>query len=100
MFPEIRLHKGFRNIRLQRSDVDPNQFVLIEERDEAQNFHDYIQFRTETGDAARLLAMTVSPPQMGIWALNPLAAAQAYVVTPPSGLVVTIGVRAVLIMEN
>jgi hypothetical protein len=33
--------------------------------------------RTETGDAARLLAMTVSPPQMGIWALNPLAAAQA-----------------------
>jgi heme-degrading monooxygenase HmoA len=77
MFQEIRLHKGFRNIRLLRSDVDPNQFVLIEEWDEAQNFHDYIQFRTETGDAARLLAMTVSPPQMGIWALNPLAAAQA-----------------------
>jgi quinol monooxygenase YgiN len=77
MFPETRMHKGFRNIRLLRSDVDPNQFVLIEEWDEAQNFHDYIQFRTETGDTARLLAMTVGPPQMGIWALSPLAAERA-----------------------
>ena len=77
MFPETRLHKGFRSIRLLRSDVDPNQLLLIEEWDEAQNFRDYAQFRTETGDTARLLAMTVSPPQMGVWALNPLAAAQA-----------------------
>ena len=49
MFPETRLHKGFRNIRLLRGDVDPNQFVLIEEWDEAQDFHDYAQFRVETG---------------------------------------------------
>ena len=77
MFPETRLHAGFRNIRLLRSDVDPNQFLLIEEWDEAQNFHDYAQFRTETGDTAGLLAMTVSQPQMGVWALKPLAAAQA-----------------------
>jgi quinol monooxygenase YgiN len=76
-FPETRLHEGFRNIRLLRGDVDPNQFVLIEEWDEAQNFHDYAQFRVDTGDTARLLAMTVSFPQMGVWALNPLAAAQA-----------------------
>jgi Antibiotic biosynthesis monooxygenase len=38
MFPETRLHKGFRNIRLLRSDADPNQFVLIEEWDEVQDF--------------------------------------------------------------
>jgi quinol monooxygenase YgiN len=77
MFPQTRLHRGFRNIRLLRSDADPNQFLLIEEWDEAQNFHNYAQFRTETGDTAGLLAMTVSPPQMGVWALNPVAAAQA-----------------------
>jgi quinol monooxygenase YgiN len=77
MFPQTRLHQGFRNIRLLRSDADPNRFLLIEEWDETQNFHNYAQFRTETGDTAGLLAMTVSPPQMGVWALNPVAAAQA-----------------------
>ena len=77
MFPQTRLRKGFRDIRLLRSDTDPNQFLLLEEWDEAQNFHDYAQFRTETGDTAKLLAMIASPPQMGVWALNPLAAAQA-----------------------
>jgi quinol monooxygenase YgiN len=75
MFPETRLHKGFRSIRLLQSDVDPNHFVLIEEWDEAQDFHDYVQFRTDRGETAGLLAMTVSPPQMGVWALEPLAAA-------------------------
>ena len=77
MFPQTRLHQGFRNIRLLRSDADPNQFLLIEEWDEVQNFHNYAEFRTETGDTAGLLAMTASPPQMGVWALNPVAAAQA-----------------------
>jgi heme-degrading monooxygenase HmoA len=77
MFPETRRHKGFRSIRLLRGDVDPNQFVLIEEWDEARNFHDYAQFRVETGDTEKLLAMTASYPQLGVWAFNPLAAAQA-----------------------
>jgi quinol monooxygenase YgiN len=77
MFPETRLRKGFRNIRLLRSDTDPNQFVLIEEWDEAQNFQDYGQFRVETGDTEKLLAMTASYPQLGVWALNPVASAQA-----------------------
>jgi heme-degrading monooxygenase HmoA len=77
MFPVTRLRKGFRNIRLLKSDVDPNQFVLIEEWDEAQSFHDYVQFRVETGDTEKLLAMTASFPQLSIWALNPLAVAQA-----------------------
>jgi quinol monooxygenase YgiN len=73
MFPETRLRKGFRNIRLLRSDTDPNQFVLIEEWDEAKNFQDYAQFRVETGDTAKLLAMTASSPQIGVWAVSPLA---------------------------
>ena len=77
MFPVTRLRKGFRNIRLVTSDVDSNQFLLIEEWDEAQNFHDYAQFRVETGDTGKLLAMTASFPQMGVWALNPLAEARA-----------------------
>ena len=77
MFPETRLWKGFRSIRLLRSDVDPNQFVLIEEWDEAQSFQDDAQFRVETGDTEKLLAMTVSFPQLAVWALNPLAAARA-----------------------
>src|SRR5271154_14765 len=75
MFPETRLHKGFRNIRLLRSDLDPDHFVLIEEWDEAQNFQDYVQSRTDRGETAGLRAMPVSPPQMGVWALEPLAAA-------------------------
>jgi len=75
MFPVTRLREGFRNIRLLRSDVDPGQFLLIEEWDEAQNFRDYAQFRVETGDTAALLAMVASPPQLDVWALP--AAAQA-----------------------
>jgi quinol monooxygenase YgiN len=77
MFRETRLRKGFRAIRLLRSEIDPNQLLLIEEWDEAQDFHDYAQFRTETGDTARLLAMTASPPQMGLWTQGPLAEAKA-----------------------
>ena len=77
MFPETRLYKGFRNIRLLRSDLDPNHFMLIEEWDEAQNFHDYVQFRTERGETAGLLAMTASTPQLGIWTLEPVAGARA-----------------------
>jgi len=77
MFPVTRLHAGFRNIRLIRSDADANQFLLIEEWDEARNFQDYAQFRTNTGDTAGLLAMTANPPQMGVWMLDPLAEARA-----------------------
>jgi heme-degrading monooxygenase HmoA len=79
MFPVTRLRKGFRNIRLLRSDGDgdSNQFLLIEEWEEAQDFQDYAQFRVETGDTEKLLAMTASFPQLTVWALNPLAAAQA-----------------------
>ena len=71
-----RQRQGFRTIRLLRSDTEPNQFLLIEEWDEAQNFRDYAQFRTETGDTAALLAMTAAAPQLAVWTLNPLAAAQ------------------------
>lgn len=77
MFPTTRLKKGFRNIRLLRSGVDPNEFILVQEWDEVQDHQDYMQFRTEIGDIAKLMAMTVSPPQIGYWSLEPLAAAQA-----------------------
>jgi quinol monooxygenase YgiN len=77
MFPTTRLKKGFRNIRLLRSEVDPDEFNLVQEWDEVQDHKNYMQFRTETGDIAKLLATAVSPPQIGYWALDPLAAAQA-----------------------
>jgi quinol monooxygenase YgiN len=77
MFPVTRQRAGFRDIRLLKSVLEPNQFVLIEAWDDIRNFQDYAQFRTETGDTAALLAMTASPPQLGVWALDPLAAAQA-----------------------
>ena len=77
MFPTTRLKKGFRNIRLLRSEVDPFEFMLVQEWDEVQNHHDYMQFRTETGDMAMLMAMTVSPPQIQYWSLEPLAEAQS-----------------------
>ncbi len=56
MFPTTRLKKGFRNIRLLRSEVDPNEFILVQEWDEVQNHQDYMQFRTEAGDIAKLMA--------------------------------------------
>ena len=39
--------------------------MLIEEWDQVQDFHAYAQFRAETGDTQKLLAMTVSDPQVG-----------------------------------
>jgi quinol monooxygenase YgiN len=77
MFPVTRLRAGFRNIRLLRSDDAPNQFLLVEEWDNARDFHSYTQFRVDTGDTEKLLAMTASFPQLAIWALDPLAAAEA-----------------------
>ena len=76
MFPQTRLHEGFRHISLLRSEIDPNQFLLIEGWDEAQNFQDYAKFREGTGDSANLQAMTAGPPQIGLWGSGPLAAAQ------------------------
>ena len=77
MFSTTRMKKGFRSIRLLRSEVDPNEFILVQEWDEVQDHIDYMKFRTETGDIAKLMAMTVSAPQVGYWSLEPLAAAQA-----------------------
>lgn len=75
MFPDTRLHPGFRSIRLLQSETDPNSFVLIEEWDMVQNFHDYAKFREGTGDTEALLSMTASYPQVGIWSHPPLAEA-------------------------
>lgn len=77
MFPMTRLKKGFRNIRLLRSEVDPNEFTLVQEWDEVQDHQNYMQFRTETGDLEKLMAMAVNPPQIAYWSLEPLASAQA-----------------------
>jgi quinol monooxygenase YgiN len=75
MFPTTRLKKGFRNIRLLRSELDPNDLILVQEWDAVADHQAYMQFRTETGDIEALMAMTVSPPQIGYWGLEPLAAA-------------------------
>ena len=77
MFPTTRLKKGFRSIRLLRSMSDPNELILIQEWDQVEDHRDYMQFRTETGDMASLLSMTVGPPQLSYWGLGPLASAQA-----------------------
>jgi heme-degrading monooxygenase HmoA len=77
MFPVTRTYKGFRNIRLLKSEVEPDQFTLIEEWDKVEDFYAYAQFRNDTGDTANLLAMTVNPPQLGVYALKPLASARA-----------------------
>lgn len=77
MFEETKLKEGFRNIRLLRSDADSHHFTLIEEWDEAQNYHDYIAWRTARGDFDGLASMVTGQPQIGVWDLTPLAAAQA-----------------------
>lgn len=77
MFRQTRLREGFRNIRLLRSDADPNQFILIEEWDAAQNFHDYVAWRTSRGEMEGFLVMVAAQPRIGIWDITPLAAAEA-----------------------
>ncbi|MFZ0679295.1 putative quinol monooxygenase [Candidatus Binatus sp.] len=77
MFHQTRLREGFRNIRLLRSDADSNHFILIEEWDAAQNFQDYVAWRTDRGEMEGLLAMVAAQPQIGIWDITPLAAAEA-----------------------
>lgn len=76
LFQETRNHKGFRNIRLVRGGLDPNQFMLIEEWDEPQDFYDYAEFRVQRGDTEKLLALIAEPAHTGIWHLDPLASAQ------------------------
>lgn len=77
MFKETRLREGFRNIRLLRSDTNSNHFTLIEEWDEARNYHEYVAWRTARGDFDGLVTMMAEQPQVGVWDLKPLAAAQA-----------------------
>ena len=77
MFQQTRLREGFRNIRLLRSDADSNHFILIEEWDNAQHFHDYVAWRTGRGEMEGFLAMVTARPQIGIWDITPLAAAEA-----------------------
>ena len=77
MFPVTRTHPGFRNIRLLRSETDANELILIQEWDSVQDHQNYMRFRAERGDIDRLMAMTVGPPQIGYWAIAPLAAAEA-----------------------
>jgi quinol monooxygenase YgiN len=77
MFAVTRTHAGFRNIRLLRSEIEPDTLILIQEWDSVQDHLNYMRFRAENGDIDRLTAMTMSPPQIGYWATTPLAAAQA-----------------------
>lgn len=77
MFPETRLKKGFRSIRLLRSASVLNDFILMQEWDDVADHQSYMQFRSDTGDMAKLLAMTTCPPKVEYWSLDPLAAAQA-----------------------
>ena len=77
MFHQTRLREGFRNIRLLRSDADSNHFILIEEWDAAQNFQDYVAWRTARGEMEGFLAMVAAQPQIEIWDITPLAAAEA-----------------------
>src|ERR1700744_3018185 len=77
MFKLTRLRPGFRAIRLLRGDIEKNQFILVEEWDEAQNFHDYMQFRTDRGEIEGFLSMVTERPQIGIWDQNPVASARA-----------------------
>ncbi len=77
LFPETRRCRGFRSIHLLAGATASDQFMLIQEWDDAQSFQDYARFRAETGDAEKLLAMVAAPPQSDLWATDPLASAEA-----------------------
>ena len=48
----------------------------MQEWDDAQSYQNYVQFRIESGDAARLVEMTVDAPQLALRSLRALAAAE------------------------
>lgn len=75
MFSVTRLRKGFRKIRLVRSAIESNKILLLEEWEAAQDFHDYIEFRIETGEMATISGMTDTQPRIGIWDRSALAQA-------------------------
>jgi quinol monooxygenase YgiN len=77
MFVSLPEHKGFRNNRLLQSPGDRNRFLMIEDWDTAQDFYDYVEFRTIRGEMEVLSEMTVGPPEIVTWAIEPLAAVQA-----------------------
>lgn len=73
MFPVTRQQKGFRSIRLLRGEENPDALILIQEWASSEDHRNYMQFRTETGEMATLMALTAASPQMNYWDVEPLA---------------------------
>jgi quinol monooxygenase YgiN len=66
-FADTKLRKGFRSIRVDRHQQDPNKVILREEWDSAQDYGDYIAWRTERGDMEAFASVLAAPPQVDIW---------------------------------
>ena len=75
MFAETSTHDGFINIRLLKSDIAENEFILLQEWETAQHHQAYMAFRAEQGDLDRLATMTAGPMLIHYWDVSPLASA-------------------------
>lgn len=67
MFADTKLRKGFRNIKVERHQMDANKLLVVEEWDTAQDYQDYIAWRTERGDMESIGEVLAAPPQLDIW---------------------------------
>ena len=77
MFPVTRQHKGFRSIRMLRSETDVDTFILIQQWESVEDHRAYMQFRVASGEMKALIDMTAGPFELNYWGAHPLADAMA-----------------------
>lgn len=77
MFSTTKIQRGFRSIRLLKSDIDRDGFILVQEWDSTQDHQAYAKFRADRGDVKILSDMCSDSPQIGYW--NDIALAEARV---------------------
>lgn len=75
MFSDTQTHDGFISIRLQKSAIAANAFILLQEWETISHHQAYMAYRGEQGDMDKLAAMTAGPTLIQYWDVDPLASA-------------------------
>ena len=68
MFKDTMARKGFREIKALRNQDDPDRIIFIEEWDSAQDYRDYVAWRTGRGEGLESLEQVLAaPPELYVW---------------------------------
>ena len=66
MLKDTATRPGFRNIRVVRHKDDADRVLLIEQWDSEKHYQDYVAWRTERGDMAKM-GPAVKSVQTNFW---------------------------------